>query len=129
MDRVECAAFGHSPKQALILGLRGSSLAWTVLGDGRPVAMLGVAPISVIDGRGAIWMLATDDAYQGRRLWIKLAPKMIKAMLDEWPRLENLIAVENVKAVRVLKWLGFQFDGEVRYERGVPFRRFWRTRE
>ena len=52
MDVKECEVFGHSPKQALRLALIRSHLAWTVMIDGRPEAMMGATTVSLLDSVG-----------------------------------------------------------------------------
>lgn len=124
IDRREAAAFGHSPKRALVNGLRASTLCWTVTLDGEPVAMFGVAPVSILNRTGAPWMLGTYAISRSHRAILKLAPPLLRAMLDDYPRLENLISVDNVTSIAWLDRLGFAFDDDVRYVGGEAFRRF-----
>lgn len=123
-DVIECAAFGHGPKKALTIGLHASTLCWTILADGEPIAMLGCVPASIIDRRGTVWMLGTDALDRAARGFLKLAPPLVAAMRVEFPNLSNMCAVENIKAIRLLKRLGFAFDDEIVYVSNVPFRRF-----
>lgn len=124
MDVIECRAAGHEPKEALRHGLRASTLSWTFCLDGKPAAMIGVVPASFIDGHARIWMLGTDEVDRAARVVVKLGPRLLGRIRGEWPRLDNLVAVNNSRAVRFLRWLGFAFDEEVRYVGGVAFRRF-----
>lgn len=124
IDRVEAAAVGHTPKSALIHGLRGSSLSWTALRDAEPVAMFGVMPLSLMDRRGSPWLLGTDAVSGSKRALLKLAPPLLRAMEGEYPRLENMVAVDNIASISWLRRLGFAFDDEIVYVRGVAFRRF-----
>lgn len=124
VDGIECAAGGRTPKEALRLGLKASTQAVTFLLDGKPVAMLGIVPESIIEGRATAWMLGTDEVDRAARVIVKIGPGLLAKMREDWPRLENIVAVRNVKAIRMLRWLGFAFDDEIRYVRGVAFRRF-----
>lgn len=112
VDRVECLATGRQPKQALRHCLNGSTLAWTVLKDGKPVGMFGVLPLSIIEGRGAPWFLGTDELLTGARQWIKWGPGFVEAMQGDFPRLQNIVAIDNHRAIRVLKALGFAVSTE-----------------
>lgn len=112
VDRVECLATGRQPKQALRHCLNGSTLAWTVLKDEKPVGMFGVLPLSIIEGRGAPWFLGTDDLLTGARQWIKWGPGFVEAMQGDFPRLQNIVAIDNHRAIRVLKSLGFAVSTE-----------------
>lgn len=112
IDAAECAAVGHTPKQALRSSLRASTFALTVLLDDRPVAMLGVTPFSVLEGIGSPWLLGTDEVLKGARQFLTVGPRVVTAMQREWPKLQNYVGAENRQAIRVLKMLGFTVDTE-----------------
>lgn len=113
IDQIECRATGREPKQALRHCMNGSTLAWTVLLDDKPVAMFGLLPLSILSGRAAPWFLATDEIERGARQWVKWGAGFIAAMQSDFPRLENIVSVENRKAIRVLKALGFAVESEI----------------
>lgn len=120
-DRIECAALGRTPKDALRAGLRTSMKPLTVLIDGGPEAMMGVAPVSMLSGRGLIWLLGTDALYREKRAWALLAPRIIDDMLQTFREVENVVAVENERAILFLRHMGFHIGGTVRHHGGVPF--------
>jgi hypothetical protein len=126
IDVIECRAQGRTPKQSLRLGLKASTPCLTFLCDGVPAAMMGVAPTSLIEGRGTVWMLGTDALDRSHRAILRLAPPILTAIERETPRLENIIAVENRRSAAWLRRLGFAFDEEILYVGGVAFRRFSR---
>lgn len=123
-DVIEVEATGQAPKQSLRSSLRASTFAVTVTKEGRPVAMLGVAPVSLVEGKGAPWMLGTDEIKTGARQFVKWGPGLVKMMQQEFPRLENMVGSHNRPAIRVLMLLGFEVDDEIVHIRGVAFRRF-----
>lgn len=123
-DVVECRAFGRSPKQALRGALIASIIAYTVKLDGRPIAMLGLTPVSLIEGTGTPWMLGTEDVYRQGRALMRLGPKVIRSFLDSTPRMSNLVSRRNVRAIRVLRAWGFHIEDEVQMIGGVPFLAF-----
>lgn len=123
-DRVEVGALGMTPKHALRRSLRVSSLAWTATLNGRPEAMLGVMPVSLLDGHGAPWMLGTDEVMRNPRALLEWGPVLVSAMLSQFTRLENMVAAGNVKAVRLLIRLGFTVMPWTETVGGVEFRRF-----
>lgn len=127
-DARECAAFGRTPKLSLRNGLRGSTLALTALVDGSPEAMIGVTPISAIEGRGAAWMLGTDVVMRHGRDLVAMASPIIAALHSFYARLENVVSVDNAPAIRLLRHWGFTVDAEVRTVGGVDFYPFWRNR-
>lgn len=124
IDIAECAAVGHTPKQALVTGLKGSTFALTVTRAGKPVAMLGVAPGSVMDGVGVPWLLGSDDLMKAGRLFLTWGPKIVAAMLGEWPSLQNYVGAENHRAIRVLKALRFDVEARTVVVGGMEMRRF-----
>lgn len=107
-DRLECRAYGLTPKQALRSGLRSSLVALSVMIEGRAQAMLGLAPVSLIEGVGRPWMLATDALYREGRAWVTIGPQIVAAFLRITPRLENVIAADNHRAIRMIERLGFE---------------------
>jgi len=124
IDAAECAAVGHTPKQALRSSLKASTFALTVLLDDRPVAMLGVTPYSVLEGIGSPWLLGTDEVLKGARQFLTVGPRVVEAMQREWPRLENYVGAENRQAIRVLHMLQFDVSPEVVLIGGVAMKLF-----
>jgi hypothetical protein len=121
IDRIEAAAMGRSPKQALRLGIRCSYHCWTAMIEGRPEAMLGVTPISLLTGKGIPWLLGTDALFKEARALMTLGPPIIGAMLHVFPHLSNLVARENEKAIRLLRRWGFTVGEETVMIGGVVF--------
>lgn len=124
IDRVECEAMGHGVKHALRQGFMLSDRCWTALVDGRPEAMFGSVTISAIDRRATVWFLGTDEVYRHGRVLRSWGPGLVrKAVPDGWTA-ENLVSVENVKAIRLLRCWGFSVSSEVRACGGVEFHPF-----
>jgi len=120
-DVIECAAMGHSPKQALRAGLTASTLCFTALVDGRPEAMFGLVVISALGGEGTPWMLGTDAIYDHPRALLRWGPRFVAAMLASTPVLANMVAVRNGRAVRMLRRWGFDLAKETIPVGGVDF--------
>ncbi|QNA85146.1 hypothetical protein G4G27_14930 [Sphingomonas sp. So64.6b] len=120
-DRIECAALGHTPKQALRAGLTASSLCLTALVDGRPEAMFGLVVTNALYGEGRPWLLGTDIVYRQPRALLHHGPRAIGAMLDSTPRLSNLVACRNARAIRFLARMGFAFGKETVVHNQVEF--------
>lgn len=125
-DRIECIALGRLPKEALRIGLRTSLKPLTVLVDDRPEAMLGVMPLSLMRGSGLVWMLGTEAMYRQKRALVSLGPDVLAWISDGMRDLSNIVAADNVRAIRFLRHLGFHVGGPVQQHGGVafvPFRR------
>jgi hypothetical protein len=126
IDVLECAAFGHTPRQALRLGYLGSALKWTAEAGGAPVAMLGVVPVCAMTGEGSPWLLGTRGADAVSSAFVRLAAGPLSEMAALFPRLENRAHQTNTRSLRWLSRLGFTVEREVEMIGGEPFVRFWR---
>jgi len=120
-DRIECAALGRTPKEGLRIGFRMSLKPLTVLIDGRPEAMMGAVPVSLIGGTGLVWFLATDVVGDHARVFALLGPRIVADWLSTFRELSNIVAVENTKAIRLLRHLGFMVGGKLEFHRGCAF--------
>lgn len=124
-DVREVRALGRSPADALKAGLDASLWALTAIED-EPVAMLGVASRSMIEGVGVPWMLGTERVYASGRALLELSPPVIGEMMATFTRLENIVDANNVRALRFLRWSGFEVGEEPIEMGGVQFLRFER---
>lgn len=125
IDRDECAVVGMSVRDALRMGVSNSETCWTVKIDGRPEAMFGVIAVSMLEGRGRIWMLMTDDGARQHRAIVRLGHRYTAALARHYRILENHVHARNDKAIRWLSRLGFHV-GPVDVIRGQPMRPFTR---
>ena len=124
---LECEAMGSSAKDALRVGLVGSTLVWTVMIDGRPEAMMGATPISMVEGTGRPWMLMTDVAARNRKALMRLGRIYTEAMHQHYEALTNWVHADNAQSIRWLSRLGYAV-GAVDVIGGEAMRRFYRQR-
>jgi len=127
IDKLECGVFGHSPKEALRFALITSLIAWTVMIDGRPEAMMGANTKSLIEGSGRPWLLMTDVAHRHAVTLLRLGKIYTEAMHSQYSYLQNWVHADNDKAIRWLSRLGFVV-GAVEVIRGQPMRPFSKVR-
>jgi hypothetical protein len=125
MDRLECAAFGLGPREALRRG-HAAGRCVTIEIDGRPEAMAGVSPASLVTGTGRPWMLAGTRVMSRRKAWLEHAPEVLAVLSAGCRRLENLVHADNTASIRWLRRLGFDFDTAVTAVGGQPFMRFFK---
>ena len=93
---------------------------------GRTIAMWGVGPLSLVDGRGCPWLLAADAFEACGRDIVRLSRPLLASMRDNYPHLENRVDARHTRAVRWLSWLGFTIDAAAPWGvEGRPFHRFW----
>lgn len=124
-DVAEMEALGFTFEKALRQSVDMAD--WTACGtiDGEPVCMFGVAPVNLLGGIGAPWMLGSQalDAYAVPLL--RHSDRVTEAMLLTYPRLVNLVDERNKKTIRWLRWLGFKFDEDA-YDIGAHRFRIFR---
>lgn len=128
IDRIECAALGRSPKQALRQGLIASTEAWTAKLDGIPHAMFGIVHTSLIDREAMPWFLGSDETYRHPREMLIFGTRLVAHWLDSSELLSNVIMTANVRAIRLLKRWGFTVGDEERMIGGHAFLDFWVAR-
>lgn len=124
-DVVELAALGTDPETAMYKGLTVSTHVWTGLVDGAPVCMFGVAPRSVVTGRGCPWMVGSSLLDRYAVTFIRRCGAQVQMMRDSYNLLENHVDARNELAIRWLMWLGFTIEPAAPYGvNGEPFHRF-----
>lgn len=121
MDQVECRAMGHDPKAALRSARRRSLWSLTVMADGAPIAMLGLAALNLVEGTGVPWFLGTDAVYKQGRSFLVKGSAVIAHMRQTTPTLVNLVSVDNTPAIRLLQRWGFAIGGDRETHGGVEF--------
>lgn len=125
IDALECSINGRSPKEALRMSLRFSTMAWTVKIDGRAEAMMGASCVSLLDGEGSPWLLMTDVAVRHARALLVEGRRYSDIMQSVFPVLRNNVHAENAAAIRWLERLGYTM-GPVFDMAGHPMRTFER---
>lgn len=125
-DLAECQAYGHADLAAsLDACVRRSLLCWSGFVDGQLAAILGVAPLDMLNGLGSPWMLGTPVLDKHSRVLVRATPVYIGRMLTAFPHLVNFVHAKNTTSVRWLRRLGFTLHDAVPYgPLGEPFHPF-----
>jgi hypothetical protein len=123
-DVLECRAFGRTPARALTNALASSLWALTAFVEDEPHAMMGVCPKNMLTGEGVPWMLGSEKIYDYARDLVRFGPDIIGEMRGSFERLENMVHVENVRAIRFLRHFGFSFSEQREVYGGIEFVRF-----
>lgn len=111
IDVLECKELsGRSPVEALVEGVKISDFSSVVVINGRPCAVIGLTVISYLTGTGVPWMLATYDAVENRRLFVRHSSAGLAEMMTTCPNLVNYVHEDNTIAIRWLKWMGFSIE-------------------
>lgn len=124
MDRLEAHAFGMTPEKALRHGMKSSVWSLTALVDDEPHAMMGVAPVNMIEGIGVPWMLGSERIYHHARDLARYGPGIIAEMRGSFERLENVVHIGNHRALRFLRHFGWTISEQPETIGGVEFVRF-----
>lgn len=113
-DRDEVSALsGRTPARALLNSVKRSSVAETVLIDGRAEMIFGVGDVNILAGVGSPWALGTDEIERNQREFLRKSVACRDRMRARYPVLCNVVDARNRVSVRWLKWLGFVFSEPV----------------
>lgn len=121
-----CAS-GQTPGHALMDGFRSGS-AMCGLADDLPLCAFGVSSASLLGGKtGVPWMIGTVDLDRHAAGFLRRCRPVVESMFSEFEVLSNYVDASNVRAIRWLKWLGFEFGQPEPYGwLDLPFIRFER---
>lgn len=100
------------PLEALRIGLKYSTYAFTGLADGEPVLIWGVAPASLLGRHGSPWMLASakiDDPAITIR-FLRESREQIVDFFQDYDILTNYVDARNKRSIRWLRFMGFQIS-------------------
>lgn len=113
-----------TPIEALTSGHKWST-TFVLLVEDTAVCAFGVVPISALSGIGAPWMVGTTLLDSCAVPFIRHCRTDLKAFFAQWSRLYNVVDARNMKAIRWLKWLGFEVLPATPYGPfGLPFHPF-----
>lgn len=113
---------GRTPKQALREGISNSFDPVSVLNEtGKPIAMFGVMSTSLVSGTGVPWFLGSDEVYRYPRDLLVTGEGVVAHWLTTFRKLENMVAVDNERAIRLLLKWGASFSDDIQIHRGVEF--------
>ena len=119
-----------TPADCLRQGLNLSPKSWVGLADDTPLCIFGVTPIAMLGAVGAPWMVGTDDIDQHARGFVKACRGAVQQIFAPYDHLMNFVDARNLRAIRWLKWLGFEiFPAEPMGHEHRLFHRFEMKRE
>lgn len=128
-DRAEIEAqhgVGVSMFDIIARAVLVSSHCWVAADTGdKPVAIFGVAPVSLLSGIGSPWMLATPEAERHPRTLVTGGRRYLSRMRTSYSSLFNYVDARNEQSIRWLSRLGFSILPAAPYGlQGEPFHRF-----
>lgn len=94
---------------------------------GEPMAVFGVAPVSLLGGIGCPWMLGTDTMDLYGRAVVTLSREHVAQWSRRYSLLFNYVDARNLRSIEWLRRTGFAILPAAPYGRaGEPFHRFER---
>ena len=126
-DQLEVEASAGKHRVALVLRLAERSSLWarTIFVNDKLTCIFGVSSIDFVQGVGSPWMLATPVFDKHPRAVIERSAGYIPLIQELFPHLINYVDARNVKAIKWLKWLGFDMHPAVPYGfYNMPFHKF-----
>jgi len=125
------AGSGRGPLEALVNAFKLSDpdLRWTAFYNDEPIVMWGAARRNLTTG--SIWLLASDDVYRIRKIFLKNCPIYLKTMHERYQYLFNWVDIKHESSLNWLHGLGFSVTGfDPRYGHGkAPFLMFTSYRD
>ena len=130
-DRQELAAthgYDIDLLQCLQTAVSASEEAFiAVTAYGEPIAVFGVAPVSLLGGIGCPWMLGTDTMDLYGRAVVTLSRQHVARWAQRYSLLFNYVDARNLRSIAWLKRTGFAILPAAPYGlSGEPFHRFER---
>lgn len=123
------ASSGEDPITALQTSMDASLSVWMFFGDGEPLCISGVAPIT--ESIGAPWLLCADKITDvPAKLFMQCSFALMNEYKEAFPVLMNYVDERNTVAKEWLQKLGFEKKETINYGYSqLPFTRFEYTRK
>ena len=109
-DETELRALGCVPGMSLMRGLQGEE-CYSIVLDGKAVAMFGINPLPDDPRFGVVWLLGTTGLSKIRKQFVQMSSKVVDALAFGYDFIGNCVHERNLVHIRWLKWLGFSFLG------------------
>lgn len=124
-DRRELTASSGDAEMAVLRGWLGSSYCFAGVDTcGRTLGIFGVFRESA--HWWCPWLIGTEALDEYPREVARLSLLLFPRLLARFPNMRNYVDARNVRSIRWLRRLGFNFNGPMAYGvAGAAFYRFW----
>ena len=118
---------GAVPIDRLLQTCACSTQVWAARdSNGTPTALWGVTPVSDDPEVGHLWMLACEAFDNSPAELGSLSRLVLSEMLSQFPRLENYVDSRKVRALELLRSIGFTVEAAVpRPAAEADYHRVW----
>lgn len=124
-DRLEIAqGWGMEPIVAIRECLAASFWARTLFYELEPMAMYGLAPLSIMGGACRLWMFATAGVERHPFAFARATHRALMAVLERCTLATNLVALDDEPVLKWLDWLGATYVSQPQPRGGRLFAQF-----
>tara|TARA_Y100000034_G_scaffold89640_1_gene107898 strand:+ start:446 stop:907 length:462 start_codon:yes stop_codon:yes gene_type:complete len=126
-DVDEAWAAGHKrPHEALEYSRKVSRDTTTGLANGEVACIFGVGSSSILTGLGSPWMLTSPILEAHGKVFLRGCRMWMGDQKQKWLKLDNFVDARNERAVKWLRWMGFDLDEPAPYgPDGMDFHKFY----
>jgi ribosomal protein S18 acetylase RimI-like enzyme len=126
-DREQWSGDDAVPIDRLLQTCACSTQVWAARDvNGTPTALWGVTPVSDDPDVGHLWMLACEAFDNSPAELGSLSRLVFGEMLSQFPRLENYVDSRKVRAIELLRSIGFTVEPAIpRPAADADFHRVW----
>lgn len=100
------ASHHWTPEEGLSNSFSSSSSSLVATIDGKPFAMFGIVPDSLLGRTAQVWLLTTNDIPKIKMRFLKMSKLVIRFFLIQYPILYNYVDARHKLSIEWLKWCG-----------------------
>jgi len=116
--------WGLEPFEAIRVAITGSFYARTMFCGMEPLAIFGLAPLSIMGGASRVWVFGTSAIDRHGFAFARASRKALDDLLTRASVITNLIDTGDVRAGRWLDWLGARYVSQPLSKEGRVFAQF-----
>ena len=111
------AVIGNNCLTDILRSMEASDMLGCFKYNGKPLAIYGVIPDSIMGNTGIAWLLFSAEAMQHRQVVGRYTKRGLRAIMAKYEFVYNWVNTGNKDIIRWLKWLGAKFKGP--YKHGI----------
>lgn len=100
--------YGMSLEETLRRNLAGSTRAWTMFCGTQVLCMFGIAPLSVLEGKGEFWVVGTVNICRHRLSFARQCKRFMPQLMADYREVWGVLEHGREDVVRWARWLGVE---------------------